>query len=74
MQSIAAAWEHMKNYAWPTMIPPDLRRSIEAALSVRSPCAADIWTEVREWLITHEAEAPAKLPVDRESSGPPKFY
>ena len=47
------------------MMPPDLRCSIEAALRVRSPCAADVWTEVRDWLVRHGAEAPAELPADR---------
>jgi hypothetical protein len=59
---------------WPTMMPPDLRRRVEEILSERSPCAADVWTEVRDWLIRHGAEAPAELPTDRPGDGPPKFY
>lgn len=49
---------------WPTMLPPDLRRILDGALSVRNVEAADIWTNVREWLIKHGAEAPEGLPED----------
>lgn len=64
----------MKNSDWPSMMPPDLRRRVEAVLGMRSPCAADVWTELREWLIRHGVEAPAELPADRPGDGPPKFY
>jgi hypothetical protein len=47
---------------WPTMIPPDLRRHLEATLSARNVEAADFWTELREWLIKHQVEPPAQLP------------
>ena len=48
---------------WPTNIPPDLRRALDECLSMRSITSADLWTEVREWLIKHGAEAPV-LPSD----------
>ena len=63
----------MKN-KWPTMMPPDLRRNIEGVLGMRSPCAADVWTELREWLVLHGVEAPDYLPRDRGPEGPPKFF
>lgn len=50
---------------WPTMTPPDLRTVLDGALSVRNVEAADIWTNVRERLIKHGAEAPEGLPIDR---------
>jgi hypothetical protein len=49
---------------WPTMIPPDLRRRLEATLSARNVEAADVWTEVRDWLIKHHVQPPAMLPED----------
>ena len=64
----------MKNASWPAMMPPDLRRTIDVVLSMRSPCAADVWTELREWLIKHDVEAPRDLPKDKGWTGPPKFY
>lgn len=46
------------------MLPPDLRRILDGALSIRNVEAADIWTNVREWLIKHGVEAPDELPED----------
>lgn len=44
---------------WPTSCPPDLRRLIEPLLEQRNrPLAADVWTNLREWLITHDVPAP----------------
>jgi hypothetical protein len=49
---------------WPTMIPPDLRRRLESTLSARNVEAADVWTEVRDWLIKHQVQPPEKLPEE----------
>lgn len=49
---------------WPTMMPPDLRNAVERVLGFRNVEAADIWTEVRAWLIAHGAEAPG-LPEEK---------
>jgi hypothetical protein len=49
---------------WPTMIPPDLRRRLEATLSARNVEAADVWTEVRDWLIKHQVQPPENLPEE----------
>lgn len=43
---------------WPTMMPPDLRTAVNRVFGSRNVEAADIWTEVREWLMAHGAEAP----------------
>lgn len=44
---------------WPTMIPPRLRRQLEATLSARNVEAADIWTDLREWLIEQGVQPPS---------------
>jgi hypothetical protein len=49
---------------WPTMIPPDLRRGLEAVLSARNVHAADVWTELRDWLILHQVQPPEQLPEE----------
>jgi hypothetical protein len=46
---------------WPNNIPPDLRRLLESVLSYRSVGAAEVWGEVRNWLIKHGVEAPERL-------------
>lgn len=48
--------------SWPRRIPPDLRKRLEAVLSYRDVETADLWTEVRDWLVEHEVEAPERLP------------
>ena len=55
---------------WPHNIPPDLRRRLDAALSMRGCAAPDIWGEVREWLIQHGVEAQSQIPEDRAPDGP----
>lgn len=66
----------MKNKrTWPSMMPPDLRARIDVLLGTRNmPLAADVWTELREWLEMHEVEPPGRLPEDRGPEGPPRFY
>jgi hypothetical protein len=52
---------------WPTMMPEDLRRAVNRTLGARNVEAADVWTEVREWLIKHGVEAP-QLPAAAPAS------
>jgi hypothetical protein len=56
--------------SWPNTIPPDLRRAISAALSLRNCAPPDIWGEVRDWLVKHGVETPAALPEDQPPEGP----
>jgi hypothetical protein len=49
---------------WPKTCPPDLRRRLETVLSFRSFGAAEIWTELEEWLIAHGVAPPDDLPED----------
>ena len=49
---------------WPHSVPPDLRPKLEAVLSFRSHGAAEIWGEVRDWLVAHGVECPDRLPED----------
>lgn len=44
--------------SWPTMMPSDLRRAVSDILGRRDAEAADVWTEVRSWLVAHGAVAP----------------
>lgn len=37
---------------------------LDRALSARSHGPAELWGEVRDWLILHGVEAPEKLPED----------
>lgn len=53
---------------WPHTLPPDLRRRLEVVLSQRSHGPAEIWGEVRDWLVEHGVEAPA-LPEDTRYDG-----
>lgn len=43
---------------WPTMIPDDLRPAIDRIVQGRNRGVADVWTEVRDWLIKHGVEPP----------------
>jgi hypothetical protein len=52
--------------SWPTMMPPDLRRVLDGTLSSRGVSSAEVWTDLRDWLIKHQVEPPAELPEDRE--------
>jgi hypothetical protein len=56
--------------SWPNTIPADLRRRLDAVLSLRSVGAPEVWGEVRDWLIKHGIEAPAQLPEEPLMSGP----
>lgn len=33
----------------------------------RKPPSADVWTELRDWLATHEVEVPKELPKGQEN-------
>ncbi len=52
---------------WPQTIPPDLRRRLDGVMGFRSFGPNDVWGELRDWLVLHGVEAPAKLP---EHDGP----
>ena len=54
---------------WPNDIRPDLRRRLECVLGHRSFGPADIWGEVRDWLILHKVE-PVALPEDERPASP----
>ncbi len=58
---------------WPQTIPPDLRRRIDAVLSMRDSDANEVWSELRDWLMRHRVEAP-DLPVEppKETDWPAK--
>jgi hypothetical protein len=55
---------------WPQNIPPDLRRALDRALSMRNCSAPDVWGEVRDWLVAHGVRAPADLAEDLRPEGP----
>jgi hypothetical protein len=56
------------------MLPPDLRRRLEATLWARNVEAADVWTEFRDWLILHQVQPPESLPVEeRRQRSAPRF-
>lgn len=60
---------------WPSMIPPDLRSKLDPVLGrLTRPLAADVWTELRDWLCKHEVAPPEELPEDKDRDGPPKFW
>lgn len=54
---------------WPQSCPEDLRPKLKNVLSYRDHGPAEIWGEVREWLIAHGVEAPEKLPEPDELEG-----
>lgn len=55
---------------WPHTIPPDLRRRLDTAMSMRGCAAPDLWGEIRDWLTHHGVEAPVSLPEDSAPDGP----
>lgn len=59
----------MSESSWPYTIPPDLRRRLENVLGMRSHGPAELWGEIRDWLVLHGAPAPQKLPEDERPSG-----
>jgi hypothetical protein len=46
---------------WPHTCPSDLRRRLEGVLSFRSPGPAEIWSEIRDWLVQQDIEAPDEV-------------
>lgn len=55
---------------WPTMMPDDLRRCVDDIIHRRNAEAADVWTELRDWLMKHGVEAPplpAAVPAEGAS-------
>ncbi len=67
--TVRATRERMKNtVTWPTMIPDDLRyRRHEVLGGISRPLAADVWTDLREWLIAHDVTPPDELARPRSS-------
>lgn len=53
---------------WPHSIPAGLRRRLDRVLSQRHHGAAEIWGEVRDWLVEAGVERPdhiqAEPPID----------
>lgn len=49
---------------WPNSIPADLRRTLDGTLSQRGVGSAQVWGDVRDWLIKHGVEAPKILPEE----------
>lgn len=43
---------------WPATIPDDLRSTLDPIIHGRYRHSADVWTELRSWLIKHGVEAP----------------
>lgn len=54
---------------WPHSIPAGLRRRIDSVLGQRSHGAADIWGEVRDWLVEHGVEMPDGVEVELPPEG-----
>ena len=51
------------------MTPADLRSRLKPVLLGRNrPLAADVWTELRDWLIEHQAVPPENLPREQTPS------
>ncbi len=47
---------------WPSTIPHDLARKLEALDQYKSPTSdADRWSAIKEWLENYEVPAPVKL-------------
>lgn len=44
---------------WPNTIPEDLRRILSGTLATRSVGPAEVWGDLRDWLIRHGVEPPA---------------
>jgi len=55
---------------WPTDIPPDLRRNLETVLGFRSFGPAELWGEIRDWLVKHDVQVPDDLPEYERPTGP----
>lgn len=49
---------------WPSSIPADLRRILDGTLAQRGVNAAQVWGDLRDWLIKHQVEPPAEIPEE----------
>jgi hypothetical protein len=49
---------------WPYSVPTDLRRRLDGVLSQRSRGAAEVWGEVRDWLVEQGVEMPEAIQVE----------
>ena len=43
---------------WPNTIPEDLRRILTGTLATRSVGPAEVWGDLRDWLIQHGVQPP----------------
>ena len=50
---------YMARMTWPNTIPEDLRRILTGTLATRSVGPAEVWGDLRDWLIQHGVEPPA---------------
>jgi len=55
--------------SWPYSIPAGLRRRIENVLGQRSYGAAEIWGEIRDWLVENGVEKPEGITAERPIEG-----
>lgn len=60
---------HCHMMTWPKSVPPDLKKRLDEVLSFRTFGPAEVWGEVRDWLVAHGVEAPDKLPEDPPLDG-----
>lgn len=64
----------MPQRRWTYEVPPDLRRHLEAVPGQRSFGAAEVWGEIRDWLVAHHVPVPEDLRLDPEKDeSPPRF-
>jgi hypothetical protein len=43
---------------WPNTIPEDLRARLSGTMSARSIGPAEVWGDLRDWLIQHSIQPP----------------
>jgi hypothetical protein len=57
---------------WPNTIPEDLRQRLTGTLAARSVGPAEVWGDLRDWLIRHGIQPPDQpLP---EIERPARFF
>lgn len=55
--------------SWPYSSPAGLRRRIDTVLGQCSHGAAEIWGEIRDWLVERGVEMPDTIEVERPPEG-----
>lgn len=55
-------------------VPPDLRPRLEAVLSYRSAGAANVWADVRDWLVAYDVAVPDGLRLEPEADASPQRF